>query len=1553
MAERPNVLVILVDDMGYSDASFMGGETPTPNIDELAKGGLRFTQCYNSARCCPSRAMLVSGLYPHQTGIGSFASANPRTNRGPAYVGRLNNQCVTFGEVLGASGYQTYMVGKWHMEAPGPIARGFDEFYGYVKGYEQDQWEPSRYKRLPEGRRPELAFDDKSFYATDAFTEYSLEFLRQARTKDKPWLLYLAHSSPHFPVQAPKETVDRFIDQYRRGWDILRGERFERMKEIGLADESWKLTERSIVPVDRDDIANGYPGQPNPAWDSLPEDRREDLARRGAIAAAMMHHVDEGIGRLVADLKANDELDNTLILFMSDNGACYEWGPFGFDGASRRGNTKLHTGDELASMGGPGTYHSYGSAWANLGNTPFQLYKHFCHEGGNCTPLVAHWPAGIKDPDRWVRDPVALMDVMPTLCEVSGAVYPDEFDGNVITPVSGKSLKPIFAGANVIEPRLIFAEHQKARSVRRGQWKAVWSKRMPKEIAWELYDIQADRCETMDLAQEHPDIVKELEAEWIAWAKKVHAEPYIGASVVPDANGKPARGKRTNQDQAAASPAKSPQGQPFIKKVELTIEAKFKTDSPASSGVIVCHGGNQHGYSIYLDKGNLIFAVRRKGKLTTTEPLAIKEDSASFKATLDGDGKMELVVEGRPVRLANAGGLIDVQPVDLLSIGFDDRTSAAAYKAPNRFAGSVTNVTINGVSYGESGVSKERPKKAIEPDPKASLLRSMRKPIALHQFEDVPGAVAKPFFADPFYNGSCDPEIVWNDVEELWFIYYTARRSQRKKGTYVGTPLGVISSPDLQRWTFRGYCSFDGVKGRPDSGDTHWAPGVIVDGEKLHMFATYKDNANPPWGGNGVIRHYVAPLSNPIDGWKLVGIPNFNQPDPIDVSLIKVDDHFRAYYRVGKGGGLQWAISKDLKAWDNQGKCLGDVNDSHRGFGYQEAPYVFKFNDAYWMLTDPHDGLAVFRSDDGITWDQKQRILKEDGEGPRDTTRARHPSVAVVDGKAYIFYHVEPNRPYPNPPAEERTVEQKISFLQIAELTTDGDQLACDRNEPVIRDNSAVGRWSNEKANQWYKSIDWPIGANFVPSTAVNQLEMWQAETFDPETIDRELGWAASIGMNSMRVFLHDIAWSDDPEGFLDRVDQYLSIADKHGIRTMIVLFDGVWNPLPKSGAQPQPAPRVHNSGWIQSPGREILDDPKRQDALKPYVVALLDRFKDDPRVLLWDLFNEPENSNAGNYGGDSQTPDLPKGLKRQRALELLQKTFAWAREVNPSQPLTAGVWGGPNWLENPDLIETCSLTQSDVITFHTYNGPADTRRMIEGLKKYDRPIMCTEYLARGNGSTFEKILPILQASKIGAYNWGLVDGKTNTIYPWDSWKQKYEAEPKRWHHDVFRRDGTPYRPSETKLIARLTGRSKRGQASFRATSKRPNIVFILTDDQGWTGLNIPMDKSRADSRSDFYRTPNVARLASSGMRFSRGYSPAPNCSPSRYANLTGKTCARLSFTDIVGRGHGMDLKGQQKLNPGGKGTRQIRDIDVTIPELLKTLPANYRTAHFGKWHLG
>jgi len=356
-------------------------------------------------------------------------------------------------------------------------------------------------------------------------------------------------------------------------------------------------------------------------------------------------------------------------------------------------------------------------------------------------------------------------------------------------------------------------------------------------------------------------------------------------------------------------------------------------------------------------------------------------------------------------------------------------------------------------------------------------------------------------------------------------------------------------------------------------------------------------------------------------------------------------------------------------------------------------------------------------------------------------------------------------------------------------------------------------RWSIQHAQAWYHSYPWLVGANFVPSTAINQLEMWQADTFDPVTIDHELGYAQGIGMNTMRVFLHDLAWREDPQGFYSRVDKYLEIADRHGIKTLFVIFDAVWNPNPHAGKQPDPVPGRHNSGWVQSPGRAYLESPQKQDELKPYVVGLLTRYKNDPRVLGWDLFNEPDNPNRQAYGRDGTRTELNEADKEKFATQLLEKTFAWAREVNPSQPVTSGVWLG-DYLTHPTRLQQIQLGESDVITFHNYDRPEELEKRIEGLQKLGRPVLCTEYMARGNHSTFKDNLPILKKYGVAAWNWGLVKGKSNTIYPWDSWVKQYTSEPPVWFHDVFRPDGTPFSPAEVDFIRKLTDRGKVVQAA-------------------------------------------------------------------------------------------------------------------------------------------
>jgi len=346
---------------------------------------------------------------------------------------------------------------------------------------------------------------------------------------------------------------------------------------------------------------------------------------------------------------------------------------------------------------------------------------------------------------------------------------------------------------------------------------------------------------------------------------------------------------------------------------------------------------------------------------------------------------------------------------------------------------------------------------------------------------------------------------------------------------------------------------------------------------------------------------------------------------------------------------------------------------------------------------------------------------------------------------------------------------------------------------------STSARWSESQANEWYSHQPWLVGSDYIPSNAINQLEMWQADTFDPKRIDLELGWAESLGMNTMRVFLHDLLWQQDPDGFRDRIGVFLTIAAKHHIRPLFVLFDSCWDPDPKLGPQHPPIPGVHNSGWVQSPGRAALADPAQYPRLENYVKGVIGAFADDPRILGWDLWNEPDNINA----------DTTKETEAKRDLvaKLLPRVFAWARSAHPLQPLTSGLWQG-DWssLKLMTAVPRIQVENSDVLSFHNYGWPEDFEHHVLLLEQYHRPLLCTEYMARGAGSTFDTVLPIAQKYRVAAINWGFVQGKTQTTLPWDSWQRPYVLQPPMiWFHDIFHPDGTPYRQHEVDLIRALT----------------------------------------------------------------------------------------------------------------------------------------------------
>lgn len=343
-------------------------------------------------------------------------------------------------------------------------------------------------------------------------------------------------------------------------------------------------------------------------------------------------------------------------------------------------------------------------------------------------------------------------------------------------------------------------------------------------------------------------------------------------------------------------------------------------------------------------------------------------------------------------------------------------------------------------------------------------------------------------------------------------------------------------------------------------------------------------------------------------------------------------------------------------------------------------------------------------------------------------------------------------------------------------------------------------RWAETQANVWYEQQPWLVGSNYMPAYAINQLEMWQADTFNPARIDKELGWAQKLGMNTMRVFLHDLLWEQDAAGFQKRIDTFLKICAKHHIRPIFVIFDSCWDPFPHLGKQKAPTPGVHNSGWVQSPGAKALEDPSQLPRLEAYVKGLIGAFADDKRILAWDLWNEPDNPNSSSYG------KLEPKNKTELVLAMLPKVFLWAREAGASQPLTSGLWQG-NW-SSPDRMSPMSRAQlelSDVTSFHNYALPARFEQRVLSLRQYHRPEICTEYMARPTGSTFAGILPIAKKYNVAVYNWGFVAGKTQTYLPWDSWQHPYtDRQPAVWFHDIFHTDGKPYRPQETKLIRHL-----------------------------------------------------------------------------------------------------------------------------------------------------
>ena len=702
-ARRPNIVLIMSDDMGYSDIGCFGGEIQTPTLDGLAKDGLRFSQFYNTARCCPTRASLLTGLYQHQAGIGHMMSDSGKDG----YRGDLNQNCRTIAEVLGSSGYSTYMSGKWHvtkhatnifdeeLKSNWPRQRGFDRFYGTITGA-GSFYDPATLARDNEYVTPENDSDyqPETYYYTNAITDNAIEFLSEhdKAADDRPFFLYVAYTAAHWPMHALPQDIRKYRGKYDGGYTPIREARYSKMKQLGLIQEGWGMNAQ----------VGDWASVQHPEWE----------ARCMEVYAAMIDNMDQGIGRLMETLESQGERDNTIVFFLQDNGGCAEnmgrspqtaanWAksvpkdlkPLGRDGLQTRIAPPMQTRDGRWVQGGPQimpggeeTYVGYGKSWANVSNTPFREYKHWVHEGGISTPLIVHWPEGIPTArhGQIEHQPGHLIDIMATCVDVADAQYPQEADSQPIHPMQGVSLASTFAGGDLKRNRPIFFEHEGNRAVREARWKLVAKgARGP----WELYDMQADRSELHNLADQHPEEVERLSKAWQAWAIDANVLPWIW-------DPKPARASRKKRFEIKPGTVLSGAQMPDTSRRGMTIKVDIER---MGAGVLIAHGGVAHGFSLYVDQDQkLCFAIRRGGELTTVrsaQPLPSKPTQIVCDVT--SDAMLQVKANGTSVLESQLPGLLTTTPADSCSAGLDSNDPVGDYPREFRFNGKLNSVTLN------------------------------------------------------------------------------------------------------------------------------------------------------------------------------------------------------------------------------------------------------------------------------------------------------------------------------------------------------------------------------------------------------------------------------------------------------------------------------------------------------------------------------------------------------------------------------------------------------------------------------------------------------------------------------------------------------------------------------------------------------------------------------------------------------------------------------------------------------------------------------------------
>jgi arylsulfatase len=699
--DRPNIIYIMSDDMGYSDIGCYGSEISTPHLDSLAGGGIRFTQFYNTARCCPTRACLLTGLYPHQAGMGHMTQ-----DRGyDGYRGDLNRDSVTIPEVLGQAGYRNYITGKWHVtkflqpksdaeKYNWPLQRGFDRFYGTIIGA-GSFFDPYTLTRGNQYISPfaDPEYRPKEYYYTDAISDHAVRYIREhkAQHSDQPFFLYVSYTAAHWPMHALDKDIAKYRGKYDGGYEAIRNARYRRMVELGVIDEG--STTNWVIPEE---------------WKER-EYRKWDI-RNMEVYAAMIDCMDQGVGRIIHALKETGQFENTLVCFFQDNGGCAEnYGRGGVGGPraaqpeldplpddyiqpdmtpkQNREGFRMRTGK--GSMAGPDdTAIGYGRGWATVSNTPFREYKHWVHEGGISTPLIVHWPARIQRRGELEATPGHLIDLMATAVDVARAEYPTTFhDGQAIQSMEGVSLIPACLG-QTIQREAIYWEHEGNRAIRVGDWKLVAK---GAQGSWELYNIARDRSEQNDLAADQPDRVERMAAMWQAWAERARVLPLNPRSPKQKQQ---KFNRRQTRFRLQLGDELDRFASPYVERRAFSVSATVVPASPTADGTIVAQGGSFHGWCLLLRGGKLGFAAAHQGKRTLVLGDTPLRGKCQVRADLDLDGRVTLWVAGKQIAVGQVPGPIGSQPIDGLQVGQDTGGAVGDYRPPFAMQGTISEVTV-------------------------------------------------------------------------------------------------------------------------------------------------------------------------------------------------------------------------------------------------------------------------------------------------------------------------------------------------------------------------------------------------------------------------------------------------------------------------------------------------------------------------------------------------------------------------------------------------------------------------------------------------------------------------------------------------------------------------------------------------------------------------------------------------------------------------------------------------------------------------------------------